>query len=69
MFTEKKETSAAACNGQAAQGYCRDSKASEQAPSLDGASGAVAKTNGSSSLFNLEQISNCNLAAQLWHTG
>ena len=69
MFTSKKETSAAACNGQAAQGYCRDSKASERAPSLDGASGAVAKTNGSSSLFNLEQISNCNLAAQLWHTG
>jgi hypothetical protein len=43
--------------------------ARERAPSLDGASGAVAKTNGGSSLFNLEQISNCNLAAQLWHTG
>ena len=69
MFTGKKETSAAACNGKAAQSYCRDSQASEQAPPFDVASGALAKTNGSASLCNLEQISNCNLAAQLWHTG
>jgi hypothetical protein len=69
MFTGKKETSAAACNGKAAQGYCRESKASERAPPLDGASGALAKTNGGASLFNLEQTSNCNLAAPLWHTG
>lgn len=69
MFTWKKETSAAACNGKAAPGYCRDSKASERAPPLDGASGALAKTNVRASLFNLEQTSNCNLAAPLRHTG
>ncbi len=41
----------------------------DRAPPLDGASGTMAKTNGSERLFDLSANSSCNTAAQLRHTG